>query len=51
MSTVLNLVALGAVGAFVLGKVKLKTALMVGIGAILLAQVLPAPTTTSPQQT
>lgn len=44
MKTVLNLAAVGALGAFLLGKVKLKTALIVGVGAVMLGNVIPAPT-------
>lgn len=51
MSTVFNLVALGALGGFVLGKVKLKTAMIVGFGAIFVANLIPSTTTTTPTNT
>jgi hypothetical protein len=47
MKTILNLVAVGALGAFLLGKVKMKTALIVGVGAVAIGSVMPAPSTGS----
>jgi hypothetical protein len=47
LTTILNLVALGALGAFVFKVVPLKTALYVGVGAIVLVQIIPAATSTS----
>lgn len=44
MKTVFNLAAVGAVAAFVMGRIKLKTALIVGAGAIMLANTLPTST-------
>lgn len=41
MRTVLNLVAVGAVGALLLGKIKLRTALVVGVGAVMIGSVMP----------
>lgn len=47
MLTGLNLVATGAAAAYLLGKISLKTALIVGVGALVLAGVTPSPTSTA----
>ena len=47
MNSLFNLVAIGALGGYFLGKLKPKTALIIGVGALMLAGVAPVPTTTT----
>lgn len=46
MKTVFNAIAAGAVGAYLLGKLSLKHAAIIGVGAFIISNVLPVSTTT-----
>lgn len=51
MKTVFNLAAVGAVAALVMGRIKLKTALIIGLGAIMLANTSPTSTSNTSTST